>query len=210
MPNETQQPLREQSTRSGADQELVANVLGKEAAAEMGELVDEQAATDQVADTGTLEISKDEQDATNKIERIVRPKIRRHQLIEWAESYISSDSVLGKEYTPEAWIDKIFTINPDGTVDAPGTIDLTLDVVDYLPEGLNKIHGNFHLSGTQLTSLKNLPKIINGDLDITFLKPSCNSIPDGTIVTGKVFLQRKQSELIASARAKGYNVELED
>jgi len=204
MSNEHAQPLREQPPRNPADQELVGKVLGREAAADMEELTGDQAKTP-TKKPDDLEMNNDEQTTTNQIEQTVSPENRRKQLIEWVNSHININTFLSKEYTAETWVDEFFTVNPDGTVDAPRTIDLISNTVDYLPEGLNEIDGDFIMSSASLKSLDNLPKKINGDLDITCL-PFCKSIPSGIIVTGNIYIDNNQTDLLADAQAKGYNV----
>ncbi len=206
MSKETK-PLFDDKQRSNANQELVGRVLGKQAAQEMGELADDKSARADESGSNKLEMREDEKSAANEIEHTVKPEVRRRQLVEWVESYISSDAALNAEYTAEDWVDTIFTINSDGAVDAPGTINLSFNDITYLPEGLNEINGDFLLSSTPLKSLENLPKKINGNLDITHLR-FCKSIPSGIIVTGKVEIQKKQTELLADAKEKGYDVEV--
>ena len=53
---------------------------------------------------------------------------------------------------------KNYTINPDGTIDVTGNVDLSFSELTELPLVFNKVSGSFRCSNNRLTSLKGSPK----------------------------------------------------
>ena len=51
-----------------------------------------------------------------------------------------------------------YTINPDGSIDVNGNVDLSFEKLTELPLTFNKVTGSFNCSGNKLTSLKGGPK----------------------------------------------------
>ena len=58
---------------------------------------------------------------------------------------------------------KNYTINPDGTIDVDGKVDLTWCRLTELPLTFNKVTGSFDCSINNLTSLKGCPRWIGGE-----------------------------------------------
>jgi len=199
MTNETPQPLGEQPTRSVKDTELVGQVLGEEAAADMEELTGKQNAADQATDTNTLEVNFDDQLTVDKSENTVTPEQRKKEYIEWTKETVKNAT----------WVKEVFTFNPDGTVDVNGHLDIWWVDVYRLPPGLNQINGDLKIAYSKITDLSGLPKIINGSLDIRGL--STSTIPLGLKISGKVYISHDNKMLIKDAKSKSYNVdEVED
>ncbi len=57
-----------------------------------------------------------------------------------------------------------YTINPDGSIDVDGSVDLFSKDINKLPIKFNIINGNVIYSFNNLTSLENFPNEIIGDL----------------------------------------------
>jgi hypothetical protein len=55
-----------------------------------------------------------------------------------------------------------YTINPDGSIDVNGDVDLSYENLTELPLTFNKVTGNFHCHFNNLTSLKGCPKWVGG------------------------------------------------
>lgn len=53
---------------------------------------------------------------------------------------------------------KKYSINPDGSIDVDGNVDLSYMNLTELPIKFNKVRGSFDCSGNNLTSLKGSPK----------------------------------------------------
>jgi hypothetical protein len=55
-----------------------------------------------------------------------------------------------------------YTINPDGSIDVNGNVDLSYKNLTQLPLTFNKVTGYFDCSNNRLTSLKGCPRWIGG------------------------------------------------
>jgi hypothetical protein len=55
-----------------------------------------------------------------------------------------------------------YTINPDGTIDVNGDVDLYGFDLNELPLNFNKVTGYFNCGGNNLTSLKGCPRWVGG------------------------------------------------
>jgi hypothetical protein len=55
-----------------------------------------------------------------------------------------------------------YTINPDGSIDVVGDVDLYDKNLTELPLTFNKVSGSFNCSGNKLTSLKGGPRWVGG------------------------------------------------
>ena len=55
-----------------------------------------------------------------------------------------------------------YTINPDGSIDVAGDVDLSLEKLTELPLRFNKVTGWFDCGRNNLTSLKGCPRWIGG------------------------------------------------
>ena len=60
---------------------------------------------------------------------------------------------------------KNYTINPDGSIDVKGTVNLYQLNLTELPLTFNKVTGDFKCWSNQLTSLKGSPKEVGGDFN---------------------------------------------
>ena len=58
---------------------------------------------------------------------------------------------------------KNYTINPDGSIDVNGSVDLSQYKLIELPLRFNKITGYFDCSNNNLTSLKGCPRWVGGN-----------------------------------------------
>ena len=56
-----------------------------------------------------------------------------------------------------------YTINPDGSIDVAGDVDLSFNDLTELPLRFNKVTGNFNCGGNNLTTLKGCPRWIGGN-----------------------------------------------
>jgi len=196
MINETTQPLREQPARSKNDTELVGRVLGGEAAEEMGELVGDQ--TEESPTTPSdLKMSADEISATQESD--VSREERIHEFCEWIRPQLPP-SADPKEYLRL----NDFIFNPDGTVDINRRLYLLRHKFDNLPKGINCVYGDCDLSYTQMKDLSNLPKCINGDLNLVGVH--AKTIPHNIEISGHVLILQTNNELMEDAKAKGYKV----
>jgi len=196
MQNETTQPLGEQPTRSTDDTRLVAEVLGGEAAADMNELVGDQAKTSIKKPDG-LEMSTEEASAIEHNEQIREERIRKFS--DWVDLQ-ETPFTNPKEFFKA----RKFIFNNDGTVDVLSDLNLIDRPYRYLPDGLNHVTGSCLLGATLISDLSNLPRIINGDLNLQNIKAT--TIPEGIEVGGEVYINTIQTELIKDANAKGYTV----
>ena len=55
-----------------------------------------------------------------------------------------------------------YTINPDGSIDVNGNVDLSYKNLTQLPLTFNKVYGNFYCNCNNLTTLKGGPKWVGG------------------------------------------------
>ncbi len=60
---------------------------------------------------------------------------------------------------------KNYTINPDGSIDVDGDIDLRYRTLYKLPLNFNRVNGSFFCYGNSLSNLENSPVEVNGDFD---------------------------------------------
>ncbi len=60
-----------------------------------------------------------------------------------------------------------YTINPDGTIDVDGDVDLCDNILSKIPILFNKISGNLFIYSCGLKTLEGFPNYIGGDLDIS-------------------------------------------
>ena len=196
MLKETHQTLKEQPPRSSVDSELVGGVLGDQAAEEMAELTDpKQKPNDGQNDEITM--SGAEAETTKTAEAVGNPEKTKRDVIRWAVDI----SMTGE------WIDKNLSYNTDGTVDIIGNLSVWDTQANYLPPGLYRAHSDLIIAYTNITDLTNLPKIIDGDLDLRNV--NATSIPAGLKIGGEVkLIHDDNKELIEDAKRKGYNVNL--
>ena len=55
-----------------------------------------------------------------------------------------------------------YTINPDGSIDVDGNVDLSMKKLTKLPLKFNKVSGFFNCSSSQLITLEGCPKEVGG------------------------------------------------
>ena len=58
-----------------------------------------------------------------------------------------------------------YTINPDGSIDVDGDVDLYNYNLTEFPLTFNRVSGDFYCNNNQLTSLKGCPRWIGGDFE---------------------------------------------
>ena len=58
-----------------------------------------------------------------------------------------------------------YTINPDGSIDVDGNVDLSSKKLTKIPLKFNHVSGYFSCSSNQLTSLEGGPNSVGGDFD---------------------------------------------
>jgi hypothetical protein len=58
-----------------------------------------------------------------------------------------------------------YTINPDGSIDVDGRVDLSFNGLTELPLIFNKVSGNFNCSYNQLTTLKGSPRWVGSNFN---------------------------------------------
>ena len=56
-----------------------------------------------------------------------------------------------------------YTINPDGSIDVNGDVDLSGIKLDHLPLKFGRVNGNFYCYNNRLTSLEGCPTIVEYD-----------------------------------------------
>ena len=61
-----------------------------------------------------------------------------------------------------------YTINPDGSIDVVGDVDLYDKNLTELPLRFNKVNGSFDCSDNKLTSLKGCPRWIGGSFSCQY------------------------------------------
>jgi len=216
MTKETKQPFTGDKQRNPADQELVAEVLGTTEAAEMEELLgqDKPSETESTPLATEVDLSENEQRTVGEAEKTEAEKCRQEYYV-WA----------GKIGKDDDWVDNTFTFNTDGTVIAESSVDLRNLKIDTLPPRLVEVAGDFYLNHNQITSLENMPNTVSGDLylnnnqiisleslpgtidgDLSLWKNPATSIPEELNITGKIYLNADQTELIEDCEAKEYAV----
>jgi len=84
------------------------------------------------------------------------------------ESRVEEIHRICKEYHIEN-----YTINPDGSVDVDGDVEIYIDMLNKLPIEFGKVVGNFkvrfnHDGGMGLTTLENSPREVYGDFAIPY------------------------------------------
>jgi len=144
MPNEISQPFQDGKQRSTDDRELVAGVLGPDAAVEMGQLVGGQAEPTLLS-TG-LDLSKDEQTLINEAEES-KAEERRQEYYAWAEDF-------GKN---EEWVNETFVFEQDGKVRGGESLYLGSIGITELPLGLYIEDGILYLHSNLITEIANIP-----------------------------------------------------
>ena len=216
MPNEFQQPF-DKTTRSGADPELVAGVLGTGAQEEMDELVGKQEDPGDQTTSEGLELTADEAVATEQAEQAPIREKRRQQYIEWAEKF-------GKD---AEWVNQEFVFELDGNVTSDGYLFLDDEGVSELPPNLVEAEKGVLLGSNKLVSLKGMPRIVGEFLDLAYNPLEflmglpkdiggdlrlqgvpATEIPAGLNIGGVIELKENQTELIADCQAKGYSVKV--
>jgi len=234
MPNETAQPLSEPKSRDPRDEQLVGQVLGPEAEAEMAELVGDNTATQQEPEKNRqLDLSADEIAATAEAEKPVEER-RHEEYIAWAADFDED----------EGWIDQNFDFFPDGTIALLGDLHIFSKSVEYLPKGMKVGKGKkFNARNNCLTTAEGIPEGLK-ELVLTRNKlTTCKGIPNtcyelldlsnnpitdlsglpdevrtldlrniqaASMPTGlsisRLIVNKKQEDLIKDAELKGYNV----
>jgi hypothetical protein len=72
-----------------------------------------------------------------------------------------------------------YTVNPDGSIDVDGDVDLSFNDLTELPLRFNKVTGNFNCGVNNLTSLKGSPKWVGGYFSCSYNRlPSLEFSPD--------------------------------
>ena len=72
-----------------------------------------------------------------------------------------------------------YTVNPDGSIDVDGDVDLSFNDLIELPLRFNKVTGNFNCVVNNLTSLKGSPKWVGGYFSCSYNRlPSLEFSPD--------------------------------
>jgi len=148
----TQQPFSGDQPRSTNDKELVGQVLGGQAAEEMEELTGDAPIKNDPSNS--LSMSAEEQVKTNESmkEKVYNAETRREQYIAIAEN-------IGRT---ETWIDNVFEFNNDGSVEIIGRPEFArLGLTDFLPGIIEWT--DLALLENKITSLKNIPRIVEGD-----------------------------------------------
>jgi len=214
MPHESsQQPFADPTPRSTDDTKLVAEVLGTTEAAEMNELLGQTDSDKPEHQPQDLELTESEDATTQKAEQELNAEQRRDQYIEWAEGIRKN----------EAWVDKTFIFEIDGKVRVEGDLVLSNTRISELPPALYKVEGELHLTNSQITKIGNIPDSVTflflNNNPIESLDPlvgkkmeflsiagiKATTIPEG-IEVNKIILNPSQTELIADARSKGYEI----
>ena len=77
------------------------------------------------------------------------------------------EKVLTKPEEIKNWLDKMgikkYTINPNGTVDVNGNVDLKNKKLTHIPIQFNTVWGSFYCYNNSLISLQGGPKEVGGD-----------------------------------------------
>ena len=60
---------------------------------------------------------------------------------------------------------KNWTLNPDGSIDVDGNVDISYSGLTELPLKFGKVSGNFNCSNNQLTTLEGCPKSVGGNFN---------------------------------------------
>ncbi len=76
-----------------------------------------------------------------------------------------------------------YTINPDGSIDVDGDVDLRYKLLYKLPLKFNRVNGSFFCYGNSLSNLDNSPVEVNGDFDC--YDCSITSLIGSPIIVGK-------------------------
>jgi len=74
-----------------------------------------------------------------------------------------------------------YSINPDGSIDVDGNVELSYSGLVKIPLNFNKVSGLFRCDSNDLKSLEGCPKIVGGDFDcegnfLTSLEGCPNSV----------------------------------
>jgi len=147
MPNETTSPFQPNRTRKTNDTELVAGVLGTDAAADMEALVGGQAEPlETEPQPQGLELTEDEQAATTKAEK-TKAELRYDEYVIWANEF-------GMD---QEWVEETFIFEPDGRVRVEGDLILTAMGISELPPDLCEVKGNLKLNSNKIAKIANIP-----------------------------------------------------
>jgi hypothetical protein len=79
---------------------------------------------------------------------------------------------------------KNYTINPDGSIDVDGNVELSYRNLTKLPIKFNKITGHFNLFSNNLNNLEGCPNYVGGEFDCRYNKLT-NLIESPNYVGGK-------------------------
>lgn len=161
-----------------------------------GEMMDRM--TDSPAETivPTSPLETNEPMAQNLEEKEKIERLRDNYIMWYELNYPNIDDAAQR-------VDATYKFKPDGA-HAVTELDFGFAPITHLPPLLQSIEGYLDLNGTQIKSLEQLPKKINGHLHIRGI--SATSIPPDLTITGAVFVTEKQDKLKESAQAAGYTV----
>ena len=89
-------------------------------------------------------------------------------------------------FIPHIWLHQHpHSVNPDGSIDIDGNVDLSSNRFTELPFTFNKVGGNFDCSSNELTSLKGAPKYVGGGFWCNF--NSLTTLEGSPITVGGIF-----------------------
>ncbi len=77
---------------------------------------------------------------------------------------------------------EVYTINPDGSIDVDGNVDITYENLLEIPINFNNVSGDFYCQHNSLTTLKGSPKYVGG----SFL---CNNNELTTLEHSPIFIK---------------------
>lgn len=61
-----------------------------------------------------------------------------------------------------------YSINPDGSINVRGNVNLSYMALLKLPLEFNIVHGHFYCDSNKLTSLNKFPKFVGGDCNVSY------------------------------------------
>lgn len=101
-----------------------------------------------------------------------------------------------------------FTINPDGSINVIGDVILFKSPITELAVRFERVEGNFICCYSKLNSMKNFPKFVGGNLDISFTDiHSLDGMPnyiDRHFVCTKCGFEEKDIRSAATINGKVY------